>query len=175
MLPPCPLGCGGEINSTLHLTPHIPHPLAKLLEDKPTIYITFERVGKRAPLRNGESDEGIWLRLRNNTRWAIILEMNDVPTEEYGDAVLFYEVLSDDKVVIDARCHVCSLSKLPSDHSLVFSLPREYLSKGLTLRIRFNYEWEANKNGSTSLEPQHFVEFSSSSLPDNAQQIGRGR
>lgn len=58
-----------------------------LLKDKPTIYITFERAGmvKPPPLRlgatdtlqeisGGHSDEGtqaVWLRLHNNTRWAI--------------------------------------------------------------------------------------------------------
>jgi hypothetical protein len=39
--------------------------------DKPTIYITFERSGKRKPLYDAESNQGIWLRLHNNTQWAI--------------------------------------------------------------------------------------------------------
>jgi hypothetical protein len=58
-----------------------------LSKDKPTIYITFERVGKvkRMPTRlaatdtspersddqNDESIQVVWLRLHNNTRWAI--------------------------------------------------------------------------------------------------------
>lgn len=42
-----------------------------LSKDKPTVYITFERAGKRKPLFAGESNQGVWLRLHNNTRWAI--------------------------------------------------------------------------------------------------------
>jgi hypothetical protein len=58
-----------------------------LSKDKPTIYITFERAGKvkRMPTRlaatdtspersddqNDESIQVVWLRLHNNTRWAI--------------------------------------------------------------------------------------------------------
>lgn len=141
----------------------------RVIKDKPTVYISFERVGKRAPLRNGESDEGVWLRVHNNTRWPIFLDMNDVPSERYGDAVLFYEVLSDEKVVIDARCHVCSVSKLPPGKSIVFSLARNYLAEGDAIRISFNYEWEADENGSTSLEPQHYIYFYSSDLPQKLQ------
>jgi hypothetical protein len=43
----------------------------RLSKDKPTIYITFERAGERQPLLANESNQGIWLRLHNNTRWAI--------------------------------------------------------------------------------------------------------
>lgn len=40
-------------------------------KDKPTLYISYERAGERRPVYVGESDQGIWLRLHNNTRWAI--------------------------------------------------------------------------------------------------------
>jgi hypothetical protein len=58
-----------------------------LAKDKPTIYITFERAGKVKPTpirlaatdtspgqsddQNSESIQVVWLRLHNNTRWAI--------------------------------------------------------------------------------------------------------
>lgn len=42
-----------------------------LSKGNPTVYITFERAGIREPLDAGESDEGIWLRLHNNTPWSI--------------------------------------------------------------------------------------------------------
>jgi hypothetical protein len=63
----------------------------RLRKDMPTVYITFERAGKRKPLEQGESDQGVWLRLHNNTRWPLTLAMNGVP-KEYGDATLFYDV-----------------------------------------------------------------------------------
>jgi hypothetical protein len=31
------------------------------------------RFGKRQPIHTGESDEGVWLRLHNNTRWPLVL------------------------------------------------------------------------------------------------------
>lgn len=135
------------------------------VKDKPTVYISFERTGKREPLLNGEGDEGIWLRLHNNTRWSIKLDMNDVPSEEYGDADLFYEVVADEKVVVDMRCHVCSSDRVPPGESLLFSVPQEHLAKGRAIRIRFTYEWEEDENRSTSGEPQHHVSFYSSKLP----------
>lgn len=137
----------------------------RILKDRPTIYISFERTGKREPLRNGESAEGIWLRLHNNSRWAIRLHASEVPSKVYGDAGLFYEVLADEKVTVDMNCHVCSANMLAPGKSILFSLPREYLDEGLSVRINFNYEWELDKNVSYALEPQHFVYFHSSRLP----------
>jgi hypothetical protein len=42
-----------------------------LRDDRPTIFLTFEREGKREPIHASESNEGVWLRLHNNTKWAI--------------------------------------------------------------------------------------------------------
>lgn len=136
----------------------------RIVKDRPTVYVSFDHAGKREPLRNGESENGIWLRLHNNTRWAIRLDMGDAP-KEYGDAVLFYEVLSGEKVIVDMRCHVCSTNKLPPGKSILFSLPREYLDEGRAIRIGFSYEWEEDESRSTSLEPQHYVYFYSYNLP----------
>lgn len=144
-----------------------------ILKDKPTVYIDYERNGQRKPLGTGESDHGVWLRIHNNTKWGIILEMNSVPSKEYGDSYLFYEVLTNEKVIIDARCHVCSINTLPPGKSILFSVPLnhlqpwEYAGKTIGLRIRFNYEWEAHEGKSTALEPRHYVYFYSSILPQS--------
>jgi len=42
-----------------------------LSNTKPTVYLTFERAGNREPVHTSESRLGIWLRLHNNTKWAI--------------------------------------------------------------------------------------------------------
>src|SRR5690349_3818024 len=42
-----------------------------LFPDKPAIYITFEHFDKVPPNNTDKSKQGIWLRLHNNTRWAI--------------------------------------------------------------------------------------------------------
>ena len=53
---------------------HRPKNTFRILKHKPTVYITFEQFGQREPLRLNESNEGVWLRLHNNSRWSLILE-----------------------------------------------------------------------------------------------------
>jgi hypothetical protein len=43
----------------------------RLTNDKPTVYLTFEREGKREAIYPSETNQGVWLRLHNNTKWAI--------------------------------------------------------------------------------------------------------
>jgi hypothetical protein len=40
---------------------------------KPSVYLSFVRFGKREPLHTNESNDGVWLRLHNNTRWSLVL------------------------------------------------------------------------------------------------------
>src|SRR5436305_540669 len=63
----------------------------KLQQKQPSVYISFVRAGKIKPLFTGNSEEHIWLRLHNNTRWSIWLDASDIP-KEYGDAALYYTV-----------------------------------------------------------------------------------
>lgn len=141
----------------------------RLKKDSPTVYVTFDRVAKREPLRAGESNQGIWLRLHNNTRWPIVLKMNAVPAE-YGDAGLFYEVLSERRVIVDGGCHVCSTNRLSPGRSLLFSLPREVLTKGEAIRVSFSYSWEDPDDVFAGREPEHYVYFYRSRLPQTLRQ-----
>jgi len=61
----------------------------RLSRNKPSVYISYERTGKREPLYESESSEGIWLRLHNNTRWTIIFPSSGAP-ETHGDIGIFY-------------------------------------------------------------------------------------
>lgn len=150
-----------------------PRQKIRIRGDKPTIYVTLDRVGRRRPLLIGESEEGVWLRLHNNTRWAILLEANDAASKEYGDAELFYEVLEDNKTVVDMRCHACTITRLLPGKSILFSLPREYLEGNQIIRIGFNYAWERDERGSTSLEPSHYVYYYPTRLPTTSGPDGR--
>jgi len=137
----------------------------RVQKNKPTVYIEFERFGDRKPLYERQSNKGIWLRLHNNTKWPLVLNMRGVPSDYYGDAALIYDVLFERQVIIPDSCHVCSFNSLESGHSLLFSLPAEYLSTGRALRIRFSYGWEEQNGGVTGQEPEHYVYFYSSKLP----------
>ncbi len=138
-------------------------------KDKPPVYVTYERSGVRIPLNEGESKNGYWLRLHNNTKWKLILRVNGVPNPSYGDAILFYQV---DRIrgsgftPVGYSSHVASIIKLKAGSSILFSLPQEHLAEGLAIRLRYNYEWEMREEGSSpASEPAHTVTFSSSDLP----------
>lgn len=144
-----------------------------LRKDKPTVYMEFVREGHREPLANGESDKGIWLRLHNNTKWSIGLNMHGVPSDDYGDASLIYDVLSEGQASIEGSCHVCSFNSLGSGRSLLFSVPAEHLSKGGALRIKFSYSWEDPNKVAAGREPEHYVYFYSAQLPKSPQQSSK--
>jgi hypothetical protein len=95
--------------------------------------------------------------------------MNGVP-KEYGDAALFYDVLSEGKVIVERRCHVCSSNQLSPGGSLLFSVPSEDLAERGAIRVNFSYGWEHPDDVFAGREPQHFVYFHSSKLPPQGRQ-----
>jgi hypothetical protein len=46
----------------------------RLQKDKPSVYISFVRFGKRESFRTVDSENGVYLRLHNNTRWTLVLQ-----------------------------------------------------------------------------------------------------
>src|SRR6185437_15251387 len=87
---------------------------------KPTmsgVYITLDRVGQVNSPEPHHDKERVWLRLHNNYRWAIRLEMRGVPTPEYGDAELFYDEFLNDELLFRNQCHVCTSNMLGSGKS----------------------------------------------------------
>jgi len=69
----------------------------RILKNYPTVYISFERLGKREPRRTDEGDEGVWLRLHNNTRWRLSLKAYGAPDKAFArgneeEVGMFYEV-----------------------------------------------------------------------------------
>lgn len=145
----------------------------RVLSDKPSVYVAYERTGKRKPLYESESDEGIWLRLHNNTKWTIIFPAFGVP-KLYGDLGMFYflESVSKNKAADISDLpkgyelgHLFSTFRLKSGESVLFSIPREHLPKGVILRVRFSYEWENQDDVFADREAQHFVIFRASQLP----------
>jgi hypothetical protein len=130
----------------------------------PSVYITFERQGQLKNLGGtGELRQTAWLRLHNNLRWSIVLDMNGVPSKAYGDASLFYDRIVGTDVVFQDRCHVCSFNPLTPGHSLVFTVPLQDLPARASIRVKFRYGWEHQSD-----DVEHFVYFYSSSLPTGA-------
>jgi hypothetical protein len=180
-----------------------------LTNDRPTVYLTFERESKREPIHPSESNQGIWLRLHNNTKWAInfctlgvhlppkvapiylanggsVLGLKDgveVDMCHGVEELRRYEIQvwrkgerkeresakrSERQVGYDTG-DVFSSAWLPSGSSVLFSVPREHLSKNLAVFVRFNYEWEYGKGTIRSNEPEHRVYFRASDLTKKLQ------
>jgi len=152
--------------------PNKPSSEIRLSVDKPGVYISYERSGKREPLEVGESSEGIWLRLHNNTKWKIIFPAFGAP-ETHGDVGMFYtlEVVSQlpDEVVDIPKGyelgHVYSTFELRGGESVLFSVPREHLPKGIVLRVRFSYDWENQDDVFAGREVEHTVSYYAYKLP----------
>ena len=45
----------------------------RLQKDKPTVFVSFVRFGRRESFRTVDSENGVYLQLHNNTRWTLIL------------------------------------------------------------------------------------------------------
>jgi hypothetical protein len=158
---------------------------------KPSIFLSFERSGPREPIYNGEGHEGVWLRLYNNTEWAISfctesLYLGDKTTPlqlhdgravlglRHGTEVAACYWIEETETArpnhrLRAGFHgdVSSMSWLPPGRSVVIGIPRENLSKGRTLFINFNYEWETTASGVKPGEPEHRVYFPATTVESN--------
>lgn len=131
---------------------------------KPSVYLSFVRTAKLEPYYEGLSGETVWLRLHNNTRWAISLQASGVAEKEDGDASLYYDIVNENEIEITPNsypCHVCSIIPLGSGKSLLFSIPREHLADERHIQIHFYFDWQdRDKNG----EAESIVSFYGSDI-----------
>ncbi|MFV0389204.1 MAG: hypothetical protein ACK5NT_10670 [Pyrinomonadaceae bacterium] len=141
----------------------------------PSAYISFDKFGSREPLYySNESNDGVWLRFRNNSLWRITIRTFGVK-KEYGDVGVFYEIKSlskesapekENTIPIGYReKHVSSTYSLEPGSSFLFSVPREHLDEGLYLLVPFSYEWEQDGDSGGGGNIFHLATFFSSSLP----------
>jgi hypothetical protein len=156
----------------------------KVVATKPGVYITFERFGKRMPLRDDENGEGVWLRLNNNMKYSIRVCGFGV-TEEgeqllmYGKNAtmsLYYDVVMNARSITDNRplpvvplgypLLTCHEFELEAGKSIVFAVPKEHLAEELSIKIGFSYGWEETGENN----PTHFVDFNSYKLPKKPTQ-----
>ncbi len=150
----------------------------KLVAEKPSIYIDFEKSGKRPPPGDDVSDEAVWLRLHNNMRSTIafcafgIFDKKGklLSYQEAGEIGMHYEVEVTDSRLFDKSKYkvptgdkvvgVCHVFRLNVGESIVFSIPKEHLAKGLSIKVPFKYEWEDINESNLS----HFVYFNSKNI-----------
>jgi hypothetical protein len=163
-----------------------------LSKDKPAAYITFERVGTRKPRYEGDSGEVVWLRLHNNSIWAIHFYTYSVhlPAEhtririckgrvgiirdgvEVEPAYLAEQTRTGEKVPgLGEGFRLYDVTWLASGRTLLFAVPREHLANEFTIYVPFTYEWEWKwKNGKPAeqisyKEVVHRVQFYAYEIP----------
>jgi hypothetical protein len=142
------------------------YPRGALIDsDNPAVFISFIRLANLEPLGTGYGRAHLLLRIKNNSRWPIILDINGVP-KEYGDAGLFYVIADSDhdKIRIDNRCHVCSDNPLGPGRSIVFAVPRDWITPKSHLRMDYYFSWEQHRNNGAGSVSYHYVEFYFDSL-----------
>lgn len=144
----------------------------RLVKNRPSVYVSFEREGKREPLHTGESNKGVWLRFHNNSKWQVGVCMWGV-SKEYGDKDVTYEIERYESVGDSEEIPVandpegsCLLGLMKPGTSVLFSVPREHLAEGLAVKVKFLYQWDIDSDGFISnLEPKHYAYFYSSDVP----------
>jgi len=109
---------------------------------KPYAYIKFDHTGKRKPVRSGENTQGLWLKFVNNSNIPIEVGSFDPGTDDPGvgllDEVVPYSGSRGGPSPPDGygeEVH-SSMTVEPGD-AVLFSVPRDHVSKRWYLRVRF--------------------------------------
>lgn len=60
----------------------------RISKNAPSVYLTYEHLGENASLCNEKKTQGVWLRLHNNSKWAINIEANTVEEDSIESTYL---------------------------------------------------------------------------------------
>jgi hypothetical protein len=133
---------------------------------KPYVYLQFDHVGPRKPLHEGEPSTGLWLRIVNNCKVAISVRSYGTTTGDIGAGVFDEIISSQQGLTVQADSGEIPLStderptqktanepspKMPEGYSaelssvtrilpgksLLFSVPRNHVSRDWFLRVKF--------------------------------------
>ena len=153
-------------------------------ERAPFVGIVFDRVGYREPTRKGETNRGLWLKLRNNCVVPIRVGVLPIASARQGDRVLVAHAVVEEerdvrtlaqperpKVRIPrpdgySTTDVPHWREIPSGRDLPFSVPLAHLTREWHIRIEF---FLITKYGPGGKQPRTFVEFYWTDLPDEAR------
>jgi hypothetical protein len=124
---------------------------------RPYVYLKFDHIGKREPLNRHEPDTGLWLRVENNCRVPITVQVFDPETGDPGVG-LFDEVIPVNPCAPPMGCPLRpneSLPKAPElpkgysapeilnteniepGHDLLFSVPINHVGPSWYLQVEF--------------------------------------
>lgn len=131
-----------------------------LEKSKPTIYIEHFNRRDLEMVHIAALEQYYWLRLYNNSRWGIRIDMSGGLDKKLGDVKVFYDVIQRDETLVHrSQCKVCSTNILKPGKSLIFGVARGTLPGGASIRLGFSFEWENDIRVAAGLEPRHYVFF----------------
>lgn len=128
--------------------------LGRLIQNRPSAYITFEQFVVVKPRYLGESENQILLRFHNNSKWNMTVSVNGCRPEQ-EQCMAFYEVrrlpkykdkIKESEVPHGYWAHVNGNQEIKSGGSFLFTVSKESLAEGLYIVVDFSYEWEAGGN-----------------------------
>jgi hypothetical protein len=137
-----------------------------LNRSKPYVYLQFDHVGPRKPLHEGEPSTGLWLRIVNNCKVPISVRTYGVTTGDIGAGVLDEIIPVDQGIEVQAdygeatvstyggptqetanrrpenipegySAELSSMTRVLPGTSLLFSVPRNHVSRDWFLRVKF--------------------------------------
>jgi len=155
------------------MTGHIPPNQFVINKSEPYVYIKFDHMGKRKPTTEGESPEGVWLRVVNNCNLPITILTFDLGTGDRGVGVPYSVVPvsgfrgpSEEQLKTMPSGYVTDVgtsSEIPPGGDLLFSVPLNRITPQWYIQIRFDFALSGPKEG---YNPYSLVDFRWDDLPD---------
>jgi hypothetical protein len=152
---------------------------------KPYVYILFDHVGPRKPLRAGEDPQGLWLRIINNCKVPIGLKSYG-PSSGDGVVGILDEVLPiqqgfpvqldlgdisspakrpQQKMPQGYTAELYSVTQILPGQSILFSVPRDHVSHDWFMRVKFSLNVSKPSAGPGPMSELDFFDEQILSLP----------
>ena len=168
-------------------------------EGWPIIYISFEKFGKAIdPMaehmaeagesaRSKEKGKDVWLRLHNNSKFAISFRTDSMYLGKRASMYQFpdgskvlslvdgaevsiqYQIAEKDGRSVPYGSDNAFMSWLAPGRSVLFSARREHLANDRMIYVDFNYDWEKGDRYSYNLAPVHRSEYYGYRLEQDAK------
>lgn len=118
-----------------------------VLSSKPFVYVEFERIGDRHPIREGETDRGVWLRFENNCTVPIRIatvggSRSDVIHEVVYDELeyLWRPQIPRTEMPAGYTYDIRTTEVVQPGHSFTFSVPIEHITADWHIEIPFEFD-----------------------------------
>lgn len=152
-----------------------PMPSLAIDPQRPFVYLEFVRLGPRQPLTEGESSSGIWIRLRNNSKYPIDVDAYRVDPTKTAIALCHGVV----QVGSGANGHAEGSARLrapsgydtadvvttitvASGEALQFAIPEEHVRPDWYIRVKFDFHLARTPKGRS---PYSFTDFVWTDIP----------